>query len=60
MSGAGEEGRDVEAGHRERGSGRYVGPSIRRYGCDAKVPNIPEVKVNRLRCVDCTKSNIIL
>lgn len=33
--------------------------SIRRCGCDAKVSNIPEVKVNRHRCVDCTARNII-
>lgn len=40
----------------ERGSGRYKGLSIRWCGCDAKVPNIPEVKVNRLRC--CTLQEI--
>lgn len=47
-----EEGGGVEAGERS------TGPSIRRYGCDAKVPNIPEVKVNRLVCVDFAARNI--
>lgn len=27
---------------------------------DAKVPNIPEVKVNRLRCVVCAARHLIL
>ena len=49
-SGAVEEERRGEEGcrgERKRREG-HKGLSIRRRGCDAKVPNIPEVKVNRL------------